>query len=172
MRRKASKSVSPRAWALAISCAASAAHGAEASGDKSGYTLFNPTPRSAMREMQTDRPDVTESPFTVDAGHVQIETSFFEYASDAGTEEWDVLPTNIKVGVLNNVDVQFVLSPYQDISPDKGPHAAGFGDAQLRVKINLWGDDGGNTALALMPYVQFPTGEKDLTVGHAEYGLI
>src|SRR3954447_26112230 len=118
MRRKASKSVSPRAWALAISCAASAAHGAEASGDKSGYTLFNPTPRSAMREMQTDRPDVTESPFTVDAGHLQIELSLAEYARDGGSEGWDVLPTNIKLGVLNNVDVQFLLLPYQDVSPD------------------------------------------------------
>ena len=40
------------------------------------------------------------------------------------------------------------------------------------MKVNLWGNDGGDTALAVMPFVQFPTGENDLTVGHAEYGLI
>lgn len=158
--------------ALAVASIAGAARAAEAAGDKSAYTLFNPTPRAAMRELQTDRPDVTESPFTVDAGHLQIESSFVEYAQDAGTEEWDILPTNIKVGVLNNVDVQFVLSPDQDVSPNQGPHAAGFGDSQLRVKVNLWGNDGSDTALAVMPFVQFPTGESDLTVGHVEFGLI
>src|SRR5258707_15821817 len=41
--------------------------------DKSGYTLFNPTPREYMRAFTTDRPDLTESPFTVDAGHFQLE---------------------------------------------------------------------------------------------------
>src|SRR4051794_35141958 len=40
--------------------------------NKCRYTLFNPTPRKQMREMATDRPDKTESPYTVDAGHVQI----------------------------------------------------------------------------------------------------
>jgi hypothetical protein len=174
MRHDQVKSTSPLAVAAAflLTCATGAAQGGEAAGDKSAYTLFNPTPRSAMREMETDRPDVTESAYTVDAGHLQIEASFVEYAQDAGTEEWDVLPTNIKVGVLNNVDVQIVLSPDQDVSPNQGPHAAGFGDSQLRIKVNLWGNDGGDTALAVMPFVQFPTGESDLTVGHVEYGLI
>ena len=37
--------------------------------DKSGYTLFQPVPRELMREMSTDRPDQTESAYTVDAGH-------------------------------------------------------------------------------------------------------
>ena len=41
--------------------------------DKSIYTLFHPTPREWMREMSTDRPDQTESPNTVDAGHFQVE---------------------------------------------------------------------------------------------------
>lgn len=38
------------------------------------YSLFNSVPRSQMREMETERPDVTESPYTVDAGHFQYET--------------------------------------------------------------------------------------------------
>jgi hypothetical protein len=41
--------------------------------DKSGYHLFHPTPRDLMRPLSTDRPDQTESPYTVDAGHFQIE---------------------------------------------------------------------------------------------------
>ena len=37
--------------------------------DKSVYHLFNPVPREYLRGMNTDRPDQTESPYTVDAGH-------------------------------------------------------------------------------------------------------
>ncbi|MEO8821382.1 MAG: hypothetical protein ABI267_05890 [Ginsengibacter sp.] len=45
-----------------------------ADSSKSGYTIFNPTPKKLMRDFETDRPDVTESAYTVDAGHFQLET--------------------------------------------------------------------------------------------------
>src|SRR5947207_2540338 len=44
--------------------------------DKSGYNLFHPTPRDMMRELSADRPDKTDCPFTVDAGHFQVEMDF------------------------------------------------------------------------------------------------
>src|SRR5690606_6853586 len=47
--------------------------------DKSFYTLANPTPDRLLRDLTTDRPDMTESPFTVDAGRVQTETNLFGY---------------------------------------------------------------------------------------------
>src|SRR6267143_1757097 len=50
--------------------------------DKSGYTLFNPAPRELRREMSTDRPDKTESPYTVDAGHFQAEADILSYTYD------------------------------------------------------------------------------------------
>src|SRR5687767_4843881 len=53
-------------------------------GEKWQYHLFRPTPRHLMRDLATDRPDVTESPYTVDAGHFQAELSFIEYVSDDG----------------------------------------------------------------------------------------
>ena len=84
------------AW---LSCAAATALAQDAGpgADKSHYTLFDPTPRALMREMATDRPDVTESPYTVDAGHVQVESSFVEYTRDddggGDFDAWSVLPT-------------------------------------------------------------------------------
>ncbi|MFN9973748.1 MAG: transporter, partial [Phycisphaerae bacterium] len=51
-----------------------------AGSDKSAFHLFNPTPRELLREVDTDRPDTTESPHTVDAGHFQIEFSFVDYS--------------------------------------------------------------------------------------------
>jgi len=148
--------------------------------DKSGYTLFNPTPRDQMREMSTDRPDVTESANTVDAGHFQAELSLVEWTHDeAGGVEADqinALPMNLKLGLLNNVDLQLVLDPYVNVrvKVEGGGSARtdGFGDTQLRVKINLWGNDSGDTALALMPYIKFPTASDDLGNDHVEGGLI
>ena len=59
---------------------------------KSAYTLFSPTPRDMMRELAADRPDTTESPFTVDAGHYQFELSFAEWRKEGGSEELAILP--------------------------------------------------------------------------------
>src|SRR5438105_4813158 len=47
--------------------------------DKMRYTLFNPTPDDAMRGMDTDRPNKTNTAHTIDAGHVQIETGFCDW---------------------------------------------------------------------------------------------
>lgn len=153
--------------------------------DKGQYTLFNPTPRELMREMSTDRPDTTESPYTVDAGHVQFELSLIDYAhNDDGGVRADalgVLPSNIKVGLLNNVDLQLVFTPYvrEKTEADGAADSVdGFSDdTQIRLKINLWGNDGpqpgfGDTALAIMPFIKFPTGSGDLTNDHVEGGVI
>src|SRR5688572_22153900 len=139
--------------------------------DKGQYHLFNSTPPSLMREMSTDRPDTTESPFTVDAGHVQAELSFAEWTRDGDSDELAVLPTNLKLGLLNNVDLQLVVSPY--LRQEDVEDTSGFGDTQLRLKVNLWGNDGGSrTALAVMPYLSFPTGDDDLSANKVEGGVI
>lgn len=51
--------------------------------DKKQYSLFQPTPNAQLREMSTDRPDKTESPYTVDAGRFQIETDLVAYTRDS-----------------------------------------------------------------------------------------
>jgi hypothetical protein len=147
--------------------------------DKSAFSLFNPTPAAAMREMSTDRPDTTESPYTVDAGHLQLEMSFagYSYNNDHGTKNqgFDVLPLNLKVGLLNNVDIQFVITPYQFLrsdAPGERQTADGFGDSLIRLKINLWGNDAGDTAFGIMPYVKIPSGTEELSNDRVEGGLI
>ena len=81
----------------------------------------------------------------------------------------------MKVGVLNNVDMQFVLSAYTEerTDPDGGPTetAEGFGDVIICTKVNLWGNDGGDTAVGVMPFVKIPTGTS-ISNGHAEGGVI
>ena len=154
---------------------------AEERPDKSGYNLFRPVPESLMREMATDRPDKTESAYSVDAGHFQIEMDVLSYTYDRSKHETSkslaIAATNYKVGVLNNVDLQIIVetSNIQKITDrDTGTSSclSGFGDLTLRSKINLWGNDGGPTALSVMPFVKIPTAKHDLGNGATEGGVI
>ena len=153
--------------------------------NKGDYNLFNPTPRAQMREMSTDRPDKTESPYTVDAGHFQIEMDLVSYTrdrltvpgADCDTDILALAPVNLKVGLLNQVDLQLLLDTYtwvltKDRATGSVTRQRGFGDVTTRLKINWWGDDGGATALAFMPFVKFPTSQNGLGNRAVEGGII
>jgi len=149
--------------------------------DKSGCNLFNPVPANAMRELTPDRPDKTESPYTLDAGHFMLEMDFANYTYDQSdgttTKAWNVAPVNLKVGLLNHVDLQFVFDNYLQVRTDErvaGTSAtqSGVGDFTTRLKINLWGDDGGQTAFALLPFVKFPTSTDHLGNNAVEGGIV
>ncbi|MGH7162562.1 MAG: transporter [Planctomycetota bacterium] len=122
--------------------------------DKRRYHLLDPTPRSLMRPLSADRPDVTESPYTVDAGRFQIEASVLEWTRDDG-DVFSILPVNLKAGLFPDVDAQLVFAPL--VFDGHGDDAGSFDDATLRVKFNVWGNDEGDTAFAVMPFLTVPT---------------
>ncbi len=149
--------------------------------DKSGFNLFNPVPAGLLRELTPDRPDMTESAYTLDAGHFMVEMDFANYtygqAAGTTTKAWNIAPVNLKVGLGNNVDVQFVFDNYLHVRTDDrlaGTSAtqSGVGDFTTRLKVNLWGDDGGQTAFALLPFVKFPTSTDNLGNNAIEGGII
>jgi len=93
------------------------------------------------------------------------------------TESLAVAPINFKVGLRHNWDVQFVIPTYnatrvRDRRTGARDTERGFGDFVVRSKFNLWGNDSGDTAFALMPYVKFPTAHHDLGNEAYEGGLI
>lgn len=139
--------------------------------DKSSFHVFNPTPRDLRRDLSADRPDFTESPYTVDAGAIQLEMSFFDYAKNGSADVWTVAPFNLKVGVLNDLDLQFVFDPW--VREDDGMRSRdGVGDLEVRAKFNLWGNDAGDTAFGFMPFIKAPTASQGLGNDHVEGGLI
>jgi hypothetical protein len=155
--------------------------GETASKDKSSYTIFNPVPRDLMRELSPDRPDKTESPYTVDAGHFQLEMDFANFTVDESncvrTRAWNVAPFNVKIGLFNNVDLHFVFDDYlwvrtHDRVTRTTTTQSGAGDFTSRLKINLWGDDGGSTALGFLPFVKFPTNTDQLGNNSVEGGVL
>ena len=117
------------------------------------YNLSNPTPNHLLRDLSPDRPDATESPITVDPGRFQVEASLFDYRRDQGQETFIYGQFNLKAGLTHNIDLQAVF----DLRTETDNDWTTFGDLTVRLKYNLWGNDGGDTALAIMPYVTAPT---------------
>lgn len=159
-----------------------------APGGKGQYTLFNPTPAALLRDMTTDRPDTTESPFTIDAGHVQIEANLFGFTRSSpetdGTYEksFEFGTTNFRIGLTNSTEVNFVFSSYGVARSYPGgvppsTRAAGIGAIDIRVKLNLWGNDSfekpGDSAFGLLPFITIPTDRSNgINPDGIEGGLI
>lgn len=150
---------------------------------KNKYWLFNPTPRNEMRPIAMDRPDKTETPHTVDAGHVQAEVSLFAFIYDWHTDDsthvngYSILPMLLKVGVTNWMDVELGLEPYihnstiSNTTNSKDLHN-GFGDVVPRLKINFMGNDSGSLALGTIAFIKVPTNQDGISNHSYEGGVL
>lgn len=135
-----------------------------------------------LRELSTDRPDKTESANTVDRGYFQIEMDLASYSYDktvnTKNKELALAAINLKYGVLDNLDLQFLFDSYikqseEDLVSGLKENNYGNGDLVTRVKINLWGNDGEeDSALALMPFVKLPISSNELGNDSYEGGFI
>jgi len=178
---------------VCITAALSLCSGAVASGsalaqtdgkpapDKSQYWLLNPVPDNLLRSFSTDRPTKSNVPYTVDAGHFQYEMDLFNFASmktgTVRTDTWLVPNPTLKVGLTSNIDLEFNLAPFAsvhscDSASGISSTISGSSDLFARMKINLWGNDGGTSAFALIPYVKAPTAPVGIGNGATEGGVI
>lgn len=149
--------------------------------DKSQYNLFNPTPRELMRDFNSGRPSKTDSPYTVDAGHYQIEVDLVTYTRDTNNQDdidvkgFQTFIPNIRVGLLNNVELQIspqtynnVRTEFRDGTTEKN---SGFGDTTVGVRVNFWGNDGGTTAFGMVSFIKLPTNQDNLGNNSIEGGV-
>ena len=149
------------------------------------FTLLDPTPQSQLRDMDTDRPDKTNTPHTIDAGWVQLEAGFFDYVyyrnryqgANARTDSFDLAQLNFRVGVLENLELNVVINPYDflrniDYQTNQSSHQNGFGDTVVGGKFNFWGNDNGDkvwaTAFGIQPQFKIPTARENIGNGHPE----
>ncbi len=124
---------------------------------------------AAVRELTTDRPDATESPFTVDAGRVQVELDAATWTRDRAdgvrTTTWEVAPFNVRLGLTPDVEFGFFVTPHVAVTERAGGRTTrtrGFGDATLRAKTNFRGNDGGPVAFGLIADLKLPTAAAGL----------
>jgi len=121
-----------------------------------------------MRPMVPDRPGITESPYSVDAGHVQYEADALRLLTrreaTAHGHDWYVNHALAKVGLTDRTDFQVALDSYtyshntDDADPSQDQLYHNVGDVTLRLKHTLAGDDDSRWALGIIGYVQLPTG--------------
>lgn len=148
--------------------------------DKSPYDLFHPTPRKYMRPMVPDRPGITESPYTVDAGHFQLESDGLRLLNsrDGNARDQSLYLNHVlmKIGLTNQTDLQvginsYTINKHWEDKTTKPERQARLGDMVVRLKRNILGDDNKRFALAAIGYVRLPTG-KAVGDGAVEYGLL
>ncbi|WP_082684931.1 transporter [Hymenobacter sedentarius] len=151
--------------------------------DSAHFSWRQPVPRTRLRELQPDRPGVTESPFTVDAGHAQVEVDGLRLINsgsgqDTRTRDLHVAYSNVKFGLSRRTDIQaevplYAIAKQQAASADAWQDRnSGFGDMAIRLKHNWLGNDQKvPVALATVAFVRLPTGGA-VGNGAAEYGLI
>lgn len=88
----------------------------------------------------------------------------------------------MKIGVTNWMDLEFGLSLLNGLRQSGGglnatndsggtTRARGFGDTLVGAKINLFGNDGGDQSLALLPFIKLPTAARGFGNDHVEFTL-
>ncbi len=153
--------------------------------DKSAFNLFNPTPEKQLRDLDTDRPDKTNSPHTLDAGHVQLEMGLLGYSYDRHNsdlapiraEGWTWADTNLRIGLTNWGELQLAIPFYQsnretDLLKHETQRHEGIGDLTVILKTNFWGNDKGETAGGMEFFVKTPTASHGLGNGKVEGGAL
>ncbi|MDQ6630376.1 MAG: transporter [Verrucomicrobiota bacterium] len=158
---------------------------AQDTGEKIQSRSSISAPAKPLRELSTDRPDKTESPYTVDIAHFQIEMDLVSFSYDKHNsdrnevreESFSFANINLKIGLASNADFQLVIPAYnrlrtRDRATGSIQKNSGMGDLTARLKINFWGDDVGQTAFGVMPFVKFPTRPDSSGNNAVEGGII
>jgi hypothetical protein len=145
----------------------------------SGGTIPIAPAAASLRELATDRPDVTESPFTIDRGHGQLEMDLANTTRNRRdgdrTTTWELAPFNVRLGVTENFELGVFAGPYvrQVEEPRGGPkdRRTGLDDVVLRAKYNFWGNNGGDSAGGIIADLLLPAGTHGLGSGKTGAGV-
>lgn len=130
--------------------------------------FFAPVAIEDRRAMSIDRPNISDSPYSVNSGVLQVETSALEYTKDTTkggtkTEVFAVGTTNVRIGLKDNWELQTIVNPYTSVRSTNGGAVLfkdnGFGDTTLRSRYVLQGNDGSGLGVALLPYLKLPTNQ-------------
>lgn len=154
----------------------------EVQADKAAYGLFNQTPDSALRTFSADRPLNAISPFTVDAGRLQIESDILAFSQSSDrlttTRTWAAVDPEVRLGLTRFLEFDVMTAGLQadrTTAKDKGRTLStdtGTGAVTLQARYSVFGDDGGTYALALAPFVSIPSGDRHFGNQRIEGGVI
>jgi Putative MetA-pathway of phenol degradation len=151
----------------------------QAESEVNNYHLFYPVPESLIRDFDTDRPDKTNSPHTLDAGHFQIEIGFASYTYDNNSRSsldsfiWG--DSTLRCGLLSFMELQLEIPTYIDNKNTNSgitTRSRGMGDLTATLKTNFWGNTEGKTSAGMSYFMKIPTANKQIGNGKTEGGII
>lgn len=138
-------------------------------------------PEDKLREFNPERPNFEEGPITVDAGHFQYEGDFFFYELYKDEKQrirsvFGLFPS-LKLGVTQCLEVEISLALFVSVTTTDRKtgltnRGSGASDLYFSVKYNLWGNDGGPSAAAIIPFIKMPTASKGIGNGATEGGIL
>ncbi len=151
--------LNPAVLAALVPLAVSAADSPPA--DANFYTLFNAAPDDQLRPLSSEAYDSLPDARTLDAGHVQVEGALLDDSFEGSTPQYYqkssfVWEPRITLGLLDDLDL--FIRPSYGITTDYFDRTTSeFATITTGLKLNLWGNNDGMTALAIRPYVGIPT---------------
>ena len=174
-----SKGWAKRSLILLVVTACSASYARSQTAISESYSLLNPVPNNKLRDLSTDRPGKSHSAITVDAGHFQLESDFVNVTYDpkgvsGTTTAYSIGTPILKWGITEKVDFELGLALFNWMRQTRlgeSVSAGGFGDTLLGSKVNVFGNDGGDRSLALLPFLKIPTGAAGLSNQHVDFTL-
>lgn len=121
---------------------------------------------SLKAQINTDRPDQTESSSTVPIRSLQIESGIL-IGNEGKHQTYArqmLLPTNLfRVGVSNKFELR-LLSQYEKMSVD-GEQAGGISDLEVGTKIQILKNENRKTEIAFLTHLIIPTGTSEISNG-------
>lgn len=152
------------------------------SSDKATFGLLDPTPDSALRSFMPDRPLNSISPFTIDAGRLQVESDLVDFSRSSDrlttTGTLQALDPEVRLGLTQFLEFDLITAGLladrttADRTGRTLSHDLGTGAVTLQARYNLFGDDGGTYALALAPFVSIPGGDRHFGNQRVDGGVI
>lgn len=144
------------------------------------YSLLNPVPEAKLRPMTTERPSKGISSYTIDSGHLQIETSLYSFTKnkDKGlktTQKSAFNSTTFRLGTTQDSEISLVVTPFiwqKTKTETSRSNVKTYDDVTVRFKKNIFGNDANDgRSLAIMPHLKIPTGGNDLGNNSYEGGV-
>lgn len=125
-------------------------------------------------DIETDRPDQTETPNTIPPGYFQLETGWtHEENRESGEDSRadSVFETLLRIGLAERLELRLVTQGYQweRLETDSAvDHARGWGDAEIGFKGELWEESGVIPEAGFIAHLTLPTGDDDFSTHRAD----
>lgn len=146
------------------------------------YSISNPVPRHKMNTMVTEKLSATASSFTVDAGHVQVETSLYSLTknNDRGVKtrkKTALSSSTARLGLTESSELSITTTPLiwqktVNSNNQTRQNVRVTGETEIQYKKNLMGNDPDKgSSFALIPQIKIPTNDDEVGNDSYEGGL-